>query len=74
MHLVMHFITVLALLCEKEAVIITEAFVAFCNQFLDWFYPSDLAWNYQNPTVCTHGTIHSTLFYPKSEIYKAHQR
>ena len=53
LYLVMHFITVLALLCEKEAVIITEAFVAFCNQFLDWFYPSDLAWNYQNPTVIT---------------------
>ena len=51
LYLVMHFITVIAVLCEKEAVINTEAFVAFCHEFLDWFYPSEYSWNFMNPTV-----------------------
>ena len=49
---VRHFVTILAVLCEKEVEIIVEAFEAFCNEFLDWFYSNDeLNWNHQNPTV-----------------------
>ena len=50
-YLVQHFITVLAVLCEKEAEIDIEAFEAFCNSFLDWFYASDWSWNFQNTSV-----------------------
>ena len=53
-YIVMHFITILAVLCEKEAEIITEAFEAFCHEYLDFFYGnSSINWNFHNPTVST---------------------
>ena len=51
-YMVMHFVTILAVLCEKDAEPIPEAFEAFCNAYLDWFYPNpDVNWNFHNPTV-----------------------
>ena len=51
-YVVQHFVTILAVLCEKKAKPIPEEFEAFCNAFLDLFYPNeDLNWNFQNPTV-----------------------
>ena len=48
-YLVQHFVAVLAVLSEKEAEIDIEAFEAFCNEFLNWFYPNpDVNWNFQN--------------------------
>ena len=50
-YVVNHFVTILAVLCEKEVKVDVEAFEAFCNEFLDWFYSSELKWNHQNVSV-----------------------